>query len=61
VGLLLISSWTKPGSTDVIDYLNHYSMLATIEDLFSLKHLGYALDPALAHFGHAVFGAYNGG
>jgi hypothetical protein len=26
----------------VIDYYNHFSLLASIEDLFNLKHLGYA-------------------
>jgi hypothetical protein len=61
VGLLLISSYVKPGSTDLIDYFNHYSLLSTVEGLFGLKHLGYALDPALPAFGKAAFNAYTGG
>jgi hypothetical protein len=45
VGALLLSPFVKPGSTNQEPY-NHYSLLRTIEDLFSLKHLGYA---GLAH------------
>ncbi len=41
VGALLISPFVKPGTTNQEQY-NHYSLLRTIEDLFSLKHLGYA-------------------
>jgi hypothetical protein len=47
VGLLLISPWVKAGTTDVIDYYNHFSLLASIEDLFNLKHLGYANESGL--------------
>ena len=53
VGALLLSPFVKPGTTNQEQY-NHYSLLRTIEDLFSLKHLGYAglahvnaLDPSL--------------
>jgi hypothetical protein len=57
VGLLLISRYVKPGSVDVIGYFNHFSLLASIEDLFNLGHLGYATDPALPVFDASVFNA----
>jgi phosphatidylinositol-3-phosphatase len=47
VGLLLISQYVKPGSVDSLAYFNHYSLLSSIEQLFGLKRLGYARDPAL--------------
>ena len=55
VGLLLISPYVKPGSVDNIDYFNHFSLLASIEDIFGLRKLGYAADPALPVFDAAVF------
>lgn len=45
VGALLLSPFVKAHATSQEPY-NHYSLLRTIEDLFSLKHLGYA---AAAH------------
>jgi hypothetical protein len=59
VGLLLISKYVKPGSTDTLDYFNHFSLLGSIEDLFGLKHLGYARDPALPLFYGGVYNAYS--
>jgi phosphatidylinositol-3-phosphatase len=47
VGLLLISKWVTPNQLDVFDYFNHFSLLAGIENLFGLKHLGYAAVPGL--------------
>jgi hypothetical protein len=41
VGALLLSPFVKAHATSQQPY-NHYSLLRTIEDLFSLKHLGYA-------------------
>ncbi|MGD1058725.1 MAG: alkaline phosphatase family protein [Solirubrobacteraceae bacterium] len=41
VGALLLSPYVKGGTTSQEPY-NHFSLLRTIEDLFSLKHLGYA-------------------
>jgi hypothetical protein len=41
VGALLLSPFVKPHTTSQ-EQFNHYSMLRTIEDLFGLKHLGYA-------------------
>jgi len=57
VGLLLISPYVKPGSVDDIDYFNHFSLLASIEDIFGLAKLGYASDPALPVFDASVFNA----
>ncbi len=45
VGALLLSPFVKAHATSQEPF-NHYSLLRTIEDLFSLKHLGYA---AAAH------------
>src|ERR1019366_6144724 len=42
VGLLLISKYVKPGSVNVTGEFNHFSLLASIEGLFGLSHLGYA-------------------
>ena len=61
VGLLLISQYVKPGSTDTLDYFNHFSLLGSIEDLFGLKHLGYARDPALPLFYGGVYNGYTTG
>ena len=61
VGLLLISRYVKPGSTDAIDYYNHYSLLASIEALFSLSRLGYSNDPSLPVFDAATYNNYKGG
>lgn len=47
----------KAGSTDLVDYYNHFSLLASIEDLFGLKHLGYASDPSLSRFDGATYNA----
>jgi hypothetical protein len=55
VGLLLISSYVTPGSDNTISYYNHFSLLHSIEDLFSLEHLGYATDPALPVFDNTVW------
>ena len=60
VGLLLISQYVKPNSTDVIDYFNHFSLLASIEKLFGLHTLGYAGAPGLTAFGIGVFNNYSG-
>ena len=54
VGALVLSPFTLGGTTSDTPY-NHYSLLATIEDLFSLPRLGYASAPGLKAFGPDVF------
>lgn len=56
VGMLLLSQFVEAGSVSDA-YYNHFSLLATIEELFGLEPLGYAADPALTAFGSSVFNA----
>ena len=58
VGLLLISKYVKPGSVNVTGDYNHFSLLASIEDLFGQSHLGYAGAPGLLAFDASVYNAY---
>jgi hypothetical protein len=59
IGALLISPYIKPGSTDTRPY-NHYSSLASWEQLFGLKRLAYAATVKDV-FGGDVFNDYNPG
>ncbi|NUO35176.1 MAG: phosphoesterase [Dermatophilaceae bacterium] len=54
VGALVLSRYVTPGSTSTTPY-NHYSLLASIEDLWHLEHLGYAAHPGLPRFGLDVW------
>jgi phosphatidylinositol-3-phosphatase len=54
VGALLLSPYVKPNTTNQ-ETFNHFSLLRSIEDLFGLKHLGYAALPKLEGFGMSVF------
>jgi hypothetical protein len=54
VGALLLSPFVKAGGVDQDPY-NHFSLLRTIEDLFGLKHLGYAAASGVSSFNSAVF------
>jgi phosphatidylinositol-3-phosphatase len=56
VGALLISRYVK-GATTNQEPFNHFSLLRTIEDLFSLKHLGYAALPGVKSFAPSMFTA----
>jgi phosphatidylinositol-3-phosphatase len=60
VGLLLLSPYVVPGTQDPIDYFDHFSLLASIEDLFGVPRLGYASAPTLAAFQPSVFANYGG-
>jgi hypothetical protein len=60
VGALLLSPFVKPGTTNQESY-NHFSLLRTIEDLFGLKHLGYAGAPRVTSFEPSVFSDYTPG
>ncbi|WP_354245023.1 alkaline phosphatase family protein [Arthrobacter sp. UYEF20] len=54
VGALVLSPFTKGGTTSDRTY-NHFSLLASIEDIFSLPRLGYAGAPGQNSFGPDVF------
>jgi hypothetical protein len=55
VGALVLSpQFVAPGTLSDTPY-NHYSLLASIEDLFGLPHLGYADAPGLPRFGLDVY------
>jgi len=56
VGLLLISPFVEPGTTSET-YFNHFSLLATIEELFNLEKIGYAAEPAITGFDESIFNA----
>ena len=53
IGALVISPFVRPGSTSSTPY-NHYSLLGSIEDIFGLKRLGYAVT-VKATFGDDVY------
>jgi hypothetical protein len=61
VGALVISRYVKAGTEDGSDTFNHFSLLKTIEDLFSVPQLGYAKDASLPEFDTAVFNNYTAG
>jgi hypothetical protein len=61
VGALVISRYVKAGSEDGADTFNHFSLLKTIEGLFSVPQLGYAKDASLPEFDTAVFNNYTAG
>jgi hypothetical protein len=54
VGAVAISRFITPGTTSSGQY-NHYSLLASIEDLFGLPHLAEARLPGTTTFGSDVY------
>jgi hypothetical protein len=60
VGALLLSPFIKGAATSQEPY-NHFSLLRTIEDLFGLKHLGYAGLAKVAPFEASIFTRARGG
>jgi phospholipase C len=54
VGALVLSRWTSPGTWSTTPY-NHYSLLASLEDVFRLPYLGYAQTTGLNRFGLDVY------
>lgn len=54
IGALVLSRWTKPNTWSTTPY-NHYSLLASLEDVFGLPHLGYARTSGLDRFGLDVY------
>lgn len=57
VGLLLISQFVKPGSTNSVSAYNHFSLLRSIEDLFGLQPTGYAGYPGVLSFDSVIYNA----
>jgi phosphatidylinositol-3-phosphatase len=58
VGALLLSPYVKADTTSQ-ETFNHFSLLATIENLFGLRHLGYAASSKLPTFGAPIFTAWH--
>jgi len=56
IGAVVLSRFVQPGTVSAVPY-NHYSLLRTVEAIFSLPPLGYAAEPGLAPFGADVFSA----
>lgn len=54
VGALLLSPFVKPHTISQEPY-DHFSLLRTVEDLFSLKHLGYAAGAKVPAFAPSLF------
>lgn len=54
IGALVLSPWTRGGTATSRRY-NHYSLLASIENVFGLKHLGYARTRGLNTFGPDIY------
>jgi hypothetical protein len=54
VGALVLSKYVAPNTWSTRPY-NHYSLLASIENIFGLPRLGYAAVPGLNTFGLDVF------
>jgi hypothetical protein len=58
VGLLLLSRYVKGATINVTGEYNHYSLLASIENLFGLSHLGYGGSQGLLTFDASVYNAH---
>lgn len=56
VGALVLSRFTAGGTTSTRAY-NHFSLLASLEDAFSLPRLGIAGEPGVNAFGADVYNA----
>ena len=54
IGALVISRWTTPNTFSSTPY-NHYSLLASIEEIFRLKKIGFARQAGLDRFGLDVY------
>lgn len=53
IGAVMLSRFIKPGTKSTKSY-NHFSFLASVEQNFGLKKLGYAARPGLATFGKDI-------
>ncbi len=55
-GAILLSPFIKPGTVSTVRY-NHFSLLATIQQIFGLPRTGNAADPLVGTIGSDVFNA----
>lgn len=55
VGLLLLSPFIKKGGGLSQETYNHFSLLATVEEVFELGKLGYAAGPEVKPFSASLF------
>jgi hypothetical protein len=55
VGLLLLSPFIKKGGGLVQETYNHFSLLATVEEIFGLSKLGYAAGTEVKPFSASLF------
>ena len=60
VGALLLSPYVRGGTTSS-EAFNHFSLLRTIENIFSLKHIGYAAAAGVSAFEPSLFTATRSG
>jgi hypothetical protein len=60
VGLIALSTWIKPATIDGVDTFSHFSLLASIEQLFGLELTGYATLPKVTVFGPNLYTAFAG-
>ena len=54
IGALVISRWTRPNTWSSTPY-NHYSLLASLEEVFRVSKLGYAARAGRDRFGLDVY------
>jgi hypothetical protein len=59
-GAILLSPFIKPGTVSNVAY-NHFSLLATLQQIFGLPRTGNAADPAVGTLGSDVFNAVPSG
>ncbi len=55
VGMLLLSPFVEPNSSNETGYYNHFSFLLSVEELLGVAPLGYAAEPGLTAFDSTVF------
>jgi Phosphoesterase family len=53
-GAILLSPFIKPGTVSKVDY-NHFSLLATIQNIFGVRRPASAADPLVRPIGADVF------
>jgi len=54
IGALVISRWTRPDTSSTTAY-NHYSLLASLEELYGVSKVGYARTSGLNRFHRDVY------